>query len=198
MNRRAAGAPPILGRGDFADVLDLEDGTVVKAFRREQHTGRGADWRDENALTTELFAAEARAYETLMGLPELAVYVPRFLGRVDPCALVGDPGQEIYVQGCGIWMERIPGDAVKFGHLRIEIKEELQPILVRLAEAVAPDNVWDCSCFWPGSRAKATFIDFAVWNNFLECTDILESQICFTEQQRRDLRETHNCQRIEG
>lgn len=189
-------APVILGKGGFADVLDLGDGKVVKAFRREEHNGSGADWRDEDLLTEELFAAEVRAYEKLATIPDLALFAPEYFGTIDPHTLGVDP--ELYVQGCGIVMERIAGEAIKFGNLLPEIKNELLPLLCRFENEVTAGDVRDCSCFIPGSRAEVTLIDFAHWEHLNDCADILGQLGYFTEQQRRDIRATHNCQPTEG
>jgi hypothetical protein len=189
-------APPVIGRGDFADVLDLGDGKVVKAFRREEHNGSGADWRDEDLLTEELFAAEVRAYEKLTTIPDLAFFAPEYFGTVDPHSLRVDP--EIYVEGCGILLERIPGEAIKFGDLPPEIRDELLPLLRRFEKEVTAGDVRDCSCFIPGSRAEVALIDFAHWEHLNDCADILGQLGYFTEQQRRDIRATHTCQPIEG
>jgi len=55
-----------LGHGAYADVLDMTDGTVVKAYRREAFgNGPVQDWRDHDALTRGFFEAEASTYERL-------------------------------------------------------------------------------------------------------------------------------------
>ena len=183
-----------IGNGDFADVFDMGDGTVVKAFRRLQHTGGDVgDWIDEDALTTELYAAEARAYERLQQICDLALFTPVYYGRIDPCNLPDLTAHEQckYVSGCGIRLERISGTAVKFGLQDRERKEEMRGVLERIETELAPGNVWDSSCFVPGSRQWFTLIDFAVWDNFDDCVEVLYEQGTFTRQQREQLRLKH-------
>lgn len=182
----------LIGSGAFADVFDLGDGTVVKAYKRISHSGEVWDWQDHDALTVEMFAAEARAYETLRNIPDLAVYAPIFYGRSDPCSLVDPKQAEEYVAGCGLVLEMIAGKDTKVASPHFPSKAEIEPILERFANEVTSGNVWDSSCFIPGSRAQFTFIDFAVWEHLLECEEMLTDQGQFTAQQRQQLRERHN------
>lgn len=179
-----------LASGAFADVLDMRDGTVVKAYRRQPHTSRPVeDWRDHEALTRGFFEAEAAAYERLSGHPELRVFAPRFLGRIDPAQIsdLAEPPEEGYVRHCGFRLERIPGKDVKVSRLPEPLRAEVEMILERLRDEVQAGHVWDASCFVPGSRSPFTLIDFATWDDFTDLQMLLEQQGCLSDEQRAEL-----------
>jgi hypothetical protein len=180
----------ILEAGNFADILDLGDGTVVKAFRRLGHTHRtDIAQEDQDALTRGFFLNEARAYEALQNHPDLEVFVPRFEGRMDPTQLEvpGQTGANVYVAGCGLRLERIHGEAVKIAHLAPDMQTRVEEVLETMQERIGLRDPWDGSCFVPGSRAVFTVIDFATWNDWYEYYEMLEERGTLTESARRRL-----------
>lgn len=179
-----------IARGAFADVLDMCDGSVVKAYRRQRHTDRAVqDWRDQDALTQGFFEAEVAIYERLSHHPDLAVFAPRFLGRVDPCGLsaLADPPEEGYIRNCGLRLEKILGKDIKVSQLQEPIRGEVEKVLERLREEVGAGHVWDASCFVPGSQAKFTLIDFATWDGWTSFQSLLEECGRLTDEQRAQL-----------
>lgn len=136
----------------------------MKAFRRRTHTNDVVhDWTDHDAITKAQFRGEALAYERLQSLDSLAVYAPQYFGRVDPLAVLGTDGHQRYVAPCGIVLEFIPGRAKKLAHLDPATEVRVAEIVEQFRDSLGIDNVWDASCFVPGSRADFTVIDFAYW-----------------------------------
>lgn len=181
---------PRVAAGAFADVLDMADGTVVKAYRRQQHTsGPVQDWRDHEALTRGYFEFEAAAYERLQRYPDLLVFTPRFLGRIDPAALsdLEDPPELGYLRACGIRLEKVPGEDIKVSRLSQQLRTEVEAVLDRLRDEVQAGHVWDASCFVPGTRAPFTLIDFATWDDFSDWHMQLKEQGTFSDEQRLEL-----------
>lgn len=179
-----------LASGAFADVLDIGDGSVVKAYRRQQHTSRPVeDWRDHEALTRGFFEAEATTYERLSKHPDLAVFAPRFLGRIDPVAIsdLAQPPERGYVRHCGFRLERVPGQDIKVSRLPEPLRDEVETILERLRDEVQAGHVWDASCFVPGIRFPFTLIDFATWDEFTDFQMLLKDQGRFNDEQRAQL-----------
>jgi hypothetical protein len=166
----------LLGYGAFADVIDLGDGTVAKAYRRRRHTVRADIPLDlHDRLTRRLFQVEAQAYDQLQGVPELETYLPRYFGRLDPAALgLPTSGQEEHLQGCGIRLERLVGSEDKIGNLPAELLNEAESVLKRIHESIGRAWVWDACAFYPGSRRALTLIDFALWRDLAEVTEFLE------------------------
>jgi len=175
-----------IAHGAYADVLDMKDGTVVKAYRRQTFTTRPVeDWRDHDAITRAFFEAETKTYERIQRHTELALFTPEFHGRIDPCGLQDliDAPELGYVRNCGIRLERIAGEDIKVAHLEPLMQAEVERVLWRLRDEVAAGNVWDASCFIPGSRERFTLIDFATLNMFVDCLEQLERDGRFSNQQ---------------
>jgi hypothetical protein len=157
-------APKLIDHGGCADIYLLPQGRVMKAFRRRAHTNDVVqDWTDHDAITKAQFRGEALAYEHLQSLPALAVYAPQYFGRADPLAILGSDVHERYVPPCGIVLEFIAGRAQKLALLDPATEERVAEIVEQLKDSLKIDNVWDASCFVPGSRADFTVIDFAYW-----------------------------------
>src|SRR5262245_15522941 len=117
----------------------MNDGTVVKAFRRESQTSRPVeDWRDHEALTRGFFEAEASAYERLSHHAVLSISAPRFLGRIDPASILdlAQPPERGYVRDCGFRLEQIPGNDIKVSVLAEPLHSEVAAILERLRDEV--------------------------------------------------------------
>jgi hypothetical protein len=156
--------PLKLDYGGSADVFLLSEDRVLKAFRRRRHTHEEVSgWADHDAITRAQFRAEARAYEQLQSSPSLEIYAPKYFGRVDPVEYLGS-SEEVYVRGCGIVLEFIPGRAQKFAHLDGFLEPQVAIVVEQMRDAFGLDQVWDGSCFVPGTRAPFTIIDFALWN----------------------------------
>lgn len=160
------GMAQLIDRGGTADVLELPQGRVLKAFRRRAHTNDiVTEWNDHDAITRAQFRAEARAYEQLQVHRSLEIYVPCYFGRIDPIEVLQLPASdETYVRGCGLILERIPGCALKLAHVDDLIEEKVSIVMEELRDTLGLDQVWDASCFVPGTRAPFTVIDFALWN----------------------------------
>ena len=181
----------ILATGNFADIIDLGDGTVVKAFRRNSHTNRtDVSQDDQDALTRGFFLHEVLAYEALQSHSDLEIFAPRFEGRIDPTRLevTGQSPASVYVSGCGLHLERIQGEAVKIANLPRDVQIRVEVVLEAMQERIGLRDPWDGSCFVPGSRAEFTVIDFATWNDWLEYYEMLEEHGELTESARRRLR----------
>jgi hypothetical protein len=179
----------ILASGNFADIIDLGDGTVVKAFRRNSHTNRSdVSQEDQDALTRGFFLNEARAYEALQSHADLEIFVPKFAGRIDPTQLeVAELRADAYVVGCGLRLERLDGHAVKIANLPRDVQMRVEAVLEQMQERIGLQDPWDGSCFIPGSRAEFTVIDFATWNDWLEYYEMLEQHGELTDSARRRL-----------
>lgn len=149
--------------GAFADIYDLENGTVLKAFRRKSHIhGAVVDWYDHDLLTKAHFVAEARAYESISDQHDLSKYIPKYFGRANPVELLGS---DEYVMGCGFIIEFIQGRAVKLCYATSDILEVLNKVVDELSVLLTGVNVGDASYFSPGLRAGFTLIDFALWES---------------------------------
>ena len=156
-----------VGFGSFADIYVLPEGRALKAYRRQAHVnGPVRIWDDHDLLTEVHFEAEARAYERLQSINELEKYLPCYFGRADPIELLQiDPTDARYARNCGIVLELIPGRAEKVAHLGPAIQKEVEAVLTMLSEALPRVNVWDASCFVPGTRAEFALIDFALFES---------------------------------
>jgi hypothetical protein len=180
----------VIASGASSDVLDLCDGRVLKAFRRISYTDAPVrEWRDHEVLTRAVFHNEAVAYEKLQQHPDLCVYAPEYFGRLDPVEIGLPAGflAERYVAGCGILLERIAGVATKIARLPLALRDKAELVLEEIRDRIAPGNVWDCSCFVPGSRAQLTFIDFALWEKLGHFSAHLAVNGRLDEAQRRHI-----------
>jgi hypothetical protein len=120
---------------------------------------------------------------------DLADFVPRFYGRCDPLELIPLAAIESIplVAGCGLRLEKIDGRATKLAALDQDLRKTVDGILWRILAAVEPGNVWDSSCFVPGSRAAFTIIDFALWDGVDDFSEPLERCGRLSEHQRSQL-----------
>jgi hypothetical protein len=154
----------LYARGDFADVFELGDRKVLKAFRRQSFSQKEIkDWSDHDAVIRAHFRAEKRTYERLEHCSDLKIYTPKYYGSIDPHKLIDNVPNctTIYVKGCGILLEQVPGEAIKTRKLDSDIREKVEAILWRIIYELGAPNVWDSSCFIPGSQAIFTLIDFS-------------------------------------
>jgi hypothetical protein len=156
--------------GNFADVYDLGDGTILKAFLTLHAPGRPATyWEHQDLVTRRVFRAEAEAYEKLQAHAEIEPFLPRYFGRVDPTALNLSGGRRgPYLQGCGILLERLSGKEMKIGCLPHTLLAEADKLIDKMAEVLGRMELTDASCFVPGSRRDFTVVDFGLWNRYSE------------------------------
>lgn len=177
--------------GAYAAVFDLGDGTVVKAYRQKYTTTIAVgEWCDHEAIIRATWANEVRAYTQLMAADlDLRNFVPRFYGQCDPLDLISSAaiGSLRLMPGCGIRLERIDGRAAKLAALDDDLREAVTRILWRIRDVIEPGNVWDSSCFVPGSRAEFTIIDFALWDGVDDYSEPLERRGYLLEHQRAEL-----------
>lgn len=176
--------------GAYGAVFDFGDGTVVKAYRRKHTTAFAVGaWHDHEAIIRATWANEVRAYARLMAEPDLCNFVPKFYGRCDPMTVIPQAalGSIDLLPGCGIRLERIGGRATKLAALNHDVRVAVEGVLWRIRDAVEPGNVWDSSCFVPGSRAAFTIIDFALWDGVDDFSEPLERHGHLSEHQRAEL-----------
>lgn len=147
-----------IASGDFAEVFELGDGKVLKAFF-DLATAARPDG-DRTFIPRILFAAEVDAYVRLQQHPDLEVYVPRYFGTVDPRSFDLSTDRR-YSSASGMVLERIDADEFKLHQLDEGILPEVESVIDRIKETVGVDHPWDASCFIPGTRAPFTIIDFA-------------------------------------
>jgi hypothetical protein len=153
--------------GGNADLFDIGDARVMKAFRRKSYFATPPlDWRDHEAMTRAMFRTEARAYERLQRHPDLAPYAPNYYGIENPHRVLHDlsDADSRYVGGCGLVLERIAGVATKLSSLDKIVQTKIAAVLKRFRDELDIEYVWDASCFVPGSRAPFTVIDFSTWD----------------------------------
>jgi hypothetical protein len=144
--------------GAFCDVFDLGDGRVFKAFRRIRPAVHPA--ADPDLIPQIAFGAELLAYETLKRHPRIASYAPAFFGAADASSFLQDDVPR-YAPGCGLILEKIPGEPRKLFELEAELEREVARVIDEMGEVVFLDDPWDGCCFVPGTRASFTLIDFA-------------------------------------
>ena len=121
-------------------------------------------------MTRAEFRSEARAYERLQAFPELELFAPKYFGRADPTEvpLKRPDAATKYLRGCGLVLEHIFGVPAKLAHVEPVLQSKAEAVLKRFRYEVDIRNVWDASCFIPGSRAEFTVIDFGGWDNFAD------------------------------
>ena len=155
--------PVIIAKGAFADVWDLQNGKVLKAFRSESRAhGEVVDIQDHDLLTSVYCAQEANAYKKLKGVANVQSHLPDFYGKQDPIDLLPKTNT-LYVKDAGFIIQKLEGRDQKIAHLSKENQEAVEPILWQLSENLRGLNVWDCSCFYK-SNNSFKLIDFALWD----------------------------------
>lgn len=155
--------PVKIGKGAFADVWDLHNGTVLKAFRSESRApGEVIDIRDHDLLTNVFCAQEINAYLKLKEIENVNDFIPAFHGRKEPIGFLPD-SEGPYVKGAAFIIEKINGSDQKVANLPQRSKESVEPILWLLSDSLNDLNVWDSSCFFE-SFSKFKIIDFALWD----------------------------------
>lgn len=155
----------LFDKGACADIYLLPEGKVLKAFKRKPHVnGPVLDWTDHDLIVRAQFRAEAQAYENLISFKELAIYTPQYYGRANPNEMLNVSTSERYIDDCGFILELIPGKAVKLAHLKKDLEQRVSEVAEKLRDTLKIGNVWDASCFVPGTRAEFTLIDFSLWD----------------------------------
>jgi len=156
----------LIGSGGCADVIMLAQGKVLKAFLRINYSDDPVnDWADHFAITRAKCRAEAKAYRQLQQIPELAKYVPRFYGTIDPTSLPFVRDAAKYVADCGLILEFVPGSARKLAHVDKSIQADVEFIVEQLETTLGLQQGLDASCFVPGVNGLPfTVIDFAYWD----------------------------------
>jgi hypothetical protein len=179
-----------LSHGAFADVFDLDDGTVAKVFRRTSHTNNDVrSWDDHEFITRRLFATEVAAYERLQDKPDLVRFIPRYYGTIDqasltlPASSTGEP----YVAGCVLRLELIAGRDIKAGLVAQPLQKEIDDVLWQILDVAGRVHVWDCSCFIPGPRTPFVIIDFAMWEDLPDVQSYLDEHGHIPDDMRRRL-----------
>jgi hypothetical protein len=162
--------PTILStEGACADVWDMGDGTVVKAFRRQAHTtAPPVEWEDHDFVSWLLAAVEMKAYERVRSDHEIAVFVPEYFGAFDAHALPPSPSGLPYISDAAFRIEKISGEAIKIARVPNPPQQDIEKVLERIAEVAGRVNVWDCSCFVPAPRGPFVVIDFAYPEDVLD------------------------------
>jgi hypothetical protein len=156
--------PTKLCSSGVADVWDLHDGRVLKAFRSEPraHGLEVGDINDHDLVTAAICSKEVKAYLKTTEIKELEPYIPEFFGQVDPCVVLTCSNCK-YVAGAGFIIEKIDGKDNKVRELTENILESIRPISDVLANLIQPLRVIDASIFYC-SENNFKLIDFAYWD----------------------------------
>ncbi|MGR5367960.1 hypothetical protein ACWU37_21600 (plasmid) [Photobacterium damselae subsp. damselae] len=153
----------------FADVYDLGDGRVLKAFKRIISEEKQDDF---DLLVKGYFWTEAVAYKQ-MSESNLSQYIPEFYGVANPVELLGhlpDATQK-YVADCGYIISKLSGTEGKLRAFVVN-KEPTYEIAARLDSVYDEISIElrnldvdasDCSCFVQEDD-QFFFIDFATWS----------------------------------
>ena len=175
--------PEKIASGAFADVWDLKDGTIIKAFRSESRAhGPIVDIRDHDLLTSVFCDKEIIAYATLKEIDNVKDHIPIFYGQRNPCGLL-PVDEDVYVKGAGFIIEKLEGKDQKIAHLPQEAKNVVEPILWILSECLSGLNVWDSSCFFESDTCFKV-IDFALWDSSSDYECHLFDQGRLNEEQK--------------
>ncbi|EJB8504587.1 hypothetical protein MW364_002765 [Vibrio parahaemolyticus] len=153
----------------FADVYDLGDGRVLKAFKR-MVSQENQD--DLDLLVKGYFWTEVASYRKIME-SSLIQYIPEFFGEVDSVELLGDipDAEQKYVAGCGYIISKLSGIESKLrtfvvnGEPNQEVATRLDSIYDDISFELRSLDVdaSDCSCFVQ-EDGNLLFIDFATWS----------------------------------
>ena len=155
--------PIKISSGAFADVWDLKNGTVLKAFRSEPRAhGQRADIKGDDLLAAVFCSMEINAYLSASEIKQVSPYIPAFYGQKDPISILLNSNGN-YVEGAGFIIEKIEGKDRKFIYLSTEEKIHVEIILQVLNQNLGTLEVWDSSCFYT-SEDDFKVIDFALWD----------------------------------
>lgn len=167
----------LIGTGAFGDILRLDDGTVVKLFRRMEVTHDPIETPvDHEVVIRAVWDAEASAFELAAKTPGLGEYLVPFHGRCRITDVIDGTGQSIatrYVLDCGIRLAFVPGRAEKVAHMQ---KHPLFPEIDKYLDRLADSGIkspYDGSVFVPGLNKPFTVIDVATWEAMAELTGAL-------------------------
>lgn len=156
--------PQLIEKGAFADIWDLNDGTVFKAFRSVARShGDIVDIRDHDLLTSVFCAKEISAYRNLKDVSGIKEYIPTFYGKENPYDILVDV-DGIYVENAGFLLEKVSGKDSKIAHLSQSEKDLVEPVLWEISHCTEDLIVWDASCFFI-SENNFKIIDFALWES---------------------------------
>lgn len=177
----------VIGKGGFAEVLDIGNGRVLKAYLKKSRAhGPVRCWEDHDLLTSVFFAKEVQAYRSVMSMDSIRHNFPCFYGVEDPRLWIPNHGNR-YVPGCGIILERIPGKDRKLAHLPEAIEKRVSAVLEEALSSLREVNVWDASCFVEPNDEGIKIIDFGLWDRSSDYEVYLSDYGSFTEKQRKDL-----------
>ncbi len=177
--------PYILASGAYADVWDMNDGTVIKAFKSKQRAhGNLVDIRDHDLLTKMFHAKEIESYEILITNKNINKFIPKYYGLVNPCEKL-PKGSNQYVEGAGILLEKIEGKDRKVAYLE-DLKLVVDEILTEMTYHLNGVCVWDASCFYE-SETNFKIIDFSIWDGASDYECYLCDNGVFTNQQKEEL-----------
>jgi hypothetical protein len=155
--------PIKISSGAFADVWDLNNGKVLKAFRSKSRAhGQRADIKDDDLLTAVFCSMEINAYLSASEIKQVSPYIPTFYCQEDPNSILPNTNDN-YVKGAGFIIEKIEGKDRKFIHLSTKEKIHVEIILQVLNQNLGALDVWDSSCFYT-SEVDFKVIDFALWD----------------------------------
>lgn len=153
----------------FADVYDLGDGRVLKAFKRIVANEKQGDL---DLLVKGYFWTEVAAYRQISE-SNLSGYFPDFYDVVDPVELLdhSPEAQQKYVAGCGYIMSKLSGVEDKLR--TFVVNEKPSPEIATRLDSVYDEislelnnldvDASDCSCFVQ-ENGQFFFIDFATWS----------------------------------
>ena len=184
--------PVMIGNGSFADIWDLQDGTVLKAYRSESRLLSGydiVDIQDHDLLTSVYCYMEKEAYLNLRQIRNVNMHLPEFIGQKDPAMILSNMNNT-YVKGAGLIIEKVEGKDQKSVDLSPAKKLCVEPVLStskqNLSNLYTYDSVSDSSCFYE-SKNKFKIIDFGLWDaSDYEC--YLHDHGVLTQSQKDTLR----------
>jgi len=144
--------PVFYARGGYADVWDMNDGTVIKAYRSEARShGRVVDIQGHNLLTSVFCAKELNAYNYLANVSGVKEYIPKFFGQVNPCGILLEC-KEKYVGSAGLRLEKVEGQNKKISNLEQADQKIVEEKLWEILQHLNSVNVWDASCFYVSEK----------------------------------------------
>ena len=178
----------------FADVYDLNDGRVLKAFRRKFNNENQSDF---DLLVKGYFWKEVEGY-IVVSESDFSKYIPEFHGVCDPHEIlqhIPDYEQK-YVSNCGFIIDKLIGTENK---LRVfatneTLSHECVNELDRMSDEISillrglDVDVSDCSCF-VGEDESFKFIDFSAWDASPYEEQLAES--CSIENDARNILENY-------
>lgn len=152
----------------FLTFSTLATGASSKAFAKiatAQAPDACAIW-----IPRLMFTAERRFYADIQSHPDLEVFCSEYFGEADPIAIVASPPRPL-AAGCSLLLEKVPGTPLKLAELDRPLQSEVEGIIELIRDAIGLDDLWDGSCFVPGTRARFTLIDLSTPTERLVCLE---------------------------